>query len=219
MNYFISDLHFGCQNKFDGKTLEHDKLIKQRWNAIVHNNDTVYILGDIGREGGNKDNEYLCELISTLKGNKVLIQGNHEKLKDNRLRQLFIEITPYKEITDNYNGLNHNLVLSHYPISFWNGQHKGWIHLYGHVQVLTQHLTGLTTDVNGCIFLDLAVDDYILIGATTKDFSAGYGPFFTIGIWQQYGTYKYMLRLTDIAGAAKASSHYWADIHYIEREV
>ena len=85
--------------------------------------------------------------------------------------------------------------------------------------VLTQHLTGLETDVNGCIFLDLAVDDYILIGATTKDFSAGYGPFFTIGIWQQYGTYKYMLRLTDIAGAAKASSNYWVDIHYIEREV
>ena len=84
--------------------------------------------------------------------------------------------------------------------------------------VTTQHLTGLTTDTSGCIFLDLAVDDYILIGATTKDFSAGYGPFFTIGVWQQSGTYKYMLRLTDIAGAAKASSKYWIDIHYIERE-
>ena len=65
----------------------------------------------------------------------MLIQGNHEKLKDNRLRQLFTEITPYKEIVDNYNGLNHNLVLSHYPITFWNGQHKGWIHLYGHVHI------------------------------------------------------------------------------------
>lgn len=133
MNYYISDLHFGCQNKYEERTLEHDKLIKSRWNAIVHNNDTVYILGDIGKEGGNKDNEYLCEIISTLKGNKVLIQGNHEKLKDNRLRQLFVEITPYKEITDNYNGLNHNLVLCHYPILFWNGQHKGTIHLYGHL--------------------------------------------------------------------------------------
>lgn len=135
MNYYISDLHFGCQNKYEGRTLEHDQLIKKRWNAIVNNNDNVYILGDIGREGGNKDNEYLCEIISTLKGNKHLIQGNHEKLKDNRLRQLFVEITPYKEIGDNYNGLNHNLVLCHYPILFWNGQHKGWIHLYGHVHM------------------------------------------------------------------------------------
>lgn len=135
INYFISDLHFGCQNKYENRTLEHDKLIKENWNRVVHNNDTVYIMGDIGREGGNKDNEYLCETISTLKGNKVLIQGNHEKLKDNRLRQLFVEITPYKEITDNYNGINHNLVLCHYPMMFWNGQHKGWIHLYGHVHM------------------------------------------------------------------------------------
>lgn len=135
MNYYISDLHFGCQNAYEGRTLEHDQIIKSRWNAIVNNNDDVYILGDFGKEGGNKDNEYLCQIISTLKGNKHLIQGNHEKLKDNRLRQLFVEITPYKEIRDNYNGLNHNLVLCHYPILFWNGQHKGWIHLYGHLHM------------------------------------------------------------------------------------
>ena len=133
MNYYISDLHFGCQNKYEGRTLEHDKLIKDNWNRVVHNNDNVYILGDIGREGGNKEIEYLCEIISTLKGNKILIQGNHEKLKDSRLKQLFTEIVPYKEITDNYNGLNHNLVLCHYPILFWNGQHKGAILLYGHL--------------------------------------------------------------------------------------
>jgi len=85
--------------------------------------------------------------------------------------------------------------------------------------VTTQHLTGLTTDANGCIFLDLEVDSYILIGATTKDFSAGYGPFFTIGVWQQASTYKYMLRLTDMTGAVKANSNYWIDIHYMEKEV
>lgn len=135
MNYYISDLHFGCQNKYENRTLEHDKLIKENWNRVVHNNDNVYILGDIGRECGNKNNEYLCEIISTLKGNKILIQGNHEKLNDNRLRQLFKEIVPYKEITDNYNGINHKLALCHYPILFWNNQHKGWLHLYGHVHM------------------------------------------------------------------------------------
>lgn len=133
MNYYISDLHFGCTNKFEGRTLEHDQLIKENWNQTVTNGDTVYILGDIGKEGSNKDIEYLCEIISTLKGRKVLIQGNHEKLKDIRLRQLFVEICSYKEIVDNFNGMNHSLVLSHYPILFWNGQHKGWIHLCGHL--------------------------------------------------------------------------------------
>ena len=135
MNFFISDLHFGCQNKYENRTLNHDKIIKQNWNNVVHNSDNVYILGDIGKEGGNKDNEYLCEIMSTLKGNKILIQGNHEKLNDGRIKQLFKEIIPYKEIADNFDGHTYKLVLSHYPILFWNGQHKGWIHLYGHVHM------------------------------------------------------------------------------------
>lgn len=133
MNFYISDLHIGCQNTFDGRTLAHDKLLKEYWNIRVTNADTVYILGDIGKEGNNKDNEYLCEIISTLKGKKILIKGNHEKIKDLRLRQLFSEICDYKEISDNSKDVQANVVLSHYPILMWNNQHKGWIHLYGHV--------------------------------------------------------------------------------------
>lgn len=139
MNYYISDLHFGWQNKYEGRTLDHDKLIKENWNKTVTNADTVYILGDIGKEGGNKETEYLCEIISTLKGKKVLIQGNHEKLKDIRVKQLFTEVIPYKEVSDNANGINKMVVLSHYPILFWNGQHKNWIHLYGHVHMTDEY--------------------------------------------------------------------------------
>lgn len=146
INYYISDTHFGWQNKYEGRTLEHDQLIKENWNRVVCNNDNVYILGDIGKEGGSKDTERLIELVATLKGRKTLIQGNHEKIKDARLQQLFVEITPYKEITDNFNGMNHNLVLCHYPILFWNGQHKGWIHLYGHL-----HMTDEWTVYNKCL--------------------------------------------------------------------
>lgn len=133
MNYYISDTHFGWTNKYEGRTLEHDKLLKDNWNKTVTNGDTVYILGDIGKIGSNSDTEKLIEVIATLKGRKVLVVGNHDVLKDIRLKQLFVEICDYKEIVDNYNGLNHNLVLSHYPILMWNGQHKGAIHLYGHV--------------------------------------------------------------------------------------
>lgn len=133
MNYYISDLHFGCTNKYENRTIETDNIIKENWNKTIKNSDTVYILGDIGRIGSNKENEYLCSVISTLKGNKILIKGNHDDLKDNRIKQLFKEIYDYKEITDNFNGLNHKLVLSHYPILAWSGQHKGIIHLYGHV--------------------------------------------------------------------------------------
>lgn len=135
MYYYTSDLHIGCTNKYEGRTLENDELLVTNWNHRVCNNDTVFILGDIARLGTNKDNEYACSIISKLKGNKIWIVGNHDTkgLKDNRVKQLFTEICDYKEITDNYNGINHNIVLSHYPILFWNGQHKGWIHLYGHL--------------------------------------------------------------------------------------
>ena len=133
MNYYISDLHLGCINKYENRTLEHDKIIKENWNNKVTNGDTVYILGDIGKEGNNKDNEYLCKIISTLKGKKILIQGNHEKLNDIRIKQLFTEVCSYKEVSDNSHGKSRNLVLSHYPILMWKNQHRNWIHLYGHV--------------------------------------------------------------------------------------
>ena len=47
--------------------------------------------------------------------------------------QLFTEICDYKEVSDNVNGFARNVVLSHYPILIWNNQHKGWLHLYGHL--------------------------------------------------------------------------------------
>ena len=132
MNYYISDLHIGCTNSFDHRTLEHDELLVNNWNSVIKNNDKVYILGDIGRCGNNKDNEYLCSIISRLKGKRILIRGNHDDLRDNRIKQLFAETYDYLEIIDNYNGINQKLVLSHYPIFSWNGAYKDTILLYGH---------------------------------------------------------------------------------------
>lgn len=134
INYYISDLHIGCVNKFDNRTLDDDERLVKNWNERVCNNDNVYILGDIARLGSNKDNEYACSVISRLKAKKILVVGNHDVkgIKDNRVAQLFTEICNYKEITDNYNGMNHNLVLCHYPIFSWNGCYKNTILLYGH---------------------------------------------------------------------------------------
>lgn len=134
-NFYISDTHFGCYNSYENRTLEHDKLIKCNWNTVVTNSDTVYMLGDIGRIGNNKDNEYLLQILATLKGKKILIAGNHDKLDDARIKQLFTEICNYKEVTDNVGGKAYKLVLSHYPMLMWNGQHKGTIHLYGHTHM------------------------------------------------------------------------------------
>lgn len=133
MIYYTADLHFGCQNTFEGRTLDTDDLIIKRWNQKVNNGDTVYILGDVGREGKNEENEYLCRCLSVLKGRKVLIQGNHDKLQDLRIRQQFSETYSYKEVVDTIEKKTYKVVLCHYPIMFWNGQHRGNIHLYGHL--------------------------------------------------------------------------------------
>ena len=140
MNYYISDLHFCCASQLSGsgsgydereyKTLEemHADMLA-RWNRKVTNGDTVYILGDISKRGKSEE---LIALVAQLKGHKILVHGNHDDLSDYRLRQLFEEVCNYKEITDNIRGNAYKLVLCHYPILFWNGQHRGNILLYGH---------------------------------------------------------------------------------------
>ena len=122
------------------KTLEEmHEIIKTNWNNIVTNADHVYILGDLAW----KENEDVISFVSKLKGNKHLIVGNHDKVKDQRYKQLFVEFCDYKELKDKINGKEYNVVLSHYPLAFWNHQHhyrrdgeeyKVWsIQLYGHV--------------------------------------------------------------------------------------
>ena len=75
----------------------------------------------------------MIAFVSTLKGHKVMVKGNHDDIKDLRYKQLFDEICDYKEISDTLDGKNVKLVLCHYPILMWKDQHRGSILLYGHV--------------------------------------------------------------------------------------
>ena len=91
--------------------------------------DKVFILGDISYRGKN---ENLISYISTLKGQKILIKGNHDDVSDYRYHQLFADMCDYKEIHDSAKGKNYDLVLCHYPIFSWKKMRKGSILLYGH---------------------------------------------------------------------------------------
>ena len=142
MNYYIADTHFFHKNMLKGAyhpmderpfdTIEemHD-TIKTNWNKKVHSDDHVYMIGDVAMKC---ELDELIGLVGTLKGNKHLIRGGHDKhANDSRYRQLFVEVTDYKEMTDNIGGKQHRLVLSHYPLFSWNGLNRSVIHLYGHV--------------------------------------------------------------------------------------
>lgn len=113
-------------NNFDNRPFnslaEMHQYMKEKWNSKITNGDTVYILGDIAMRGTNEE---LIALVAQLKGRKVLIKGNHDDVSDLRYKNLFEETCTYKEVTDHIGQEAYKLVLSHYPILMWNGQHRG----------------------------------------------------------------------------------------------
>lgn len=135
MNYYIADMHFGHENviHFDNRpfanAVEMDKCLISYWNLRVTKNDTVYILGDVFW----KDEERSIKIIRQLKGHKILIKGNHDRVSP-QLKEYYDEILDYTEIHDN----NHFVVLSHYPMIFYKNQHRGAVMLYGHVHNSTE---------------------------------------------------------------------------------
>lgn len=156
MKYYISDLHLfhKASIEFDNRPYKdietmHD-YIRTKWNNKITNGDTVYILGDMSLRG---QKENLISFVSTLKGQKVLVKGNHDDVSDYRYQQLFMEICDYKEVHDSFEGKNFDLVLSHYPIFSWKNMGRGWIHLYGHTHNSVEdelYIKTLDDMVNNC---------------------------------------------------------------------
>lgn len=71
MNYFTSDLHLGheniiklCNRPFDD-VYEMNQILIENWNARVHRDDHVYIVGDLSFRGKPSVVSYL----EKLKGN------------------------------------------------------------------------------------------------------------------------------------------------------
>lgn len=132
-NFYISDLHFGHWNivRYDNRPFksieEMDNALIENWNKVVSNKDMVYILGDISWHDENKT----VEIFKQLNGIKVLIRGNHDNIKGgSELAKCFTSIQDYAEL---YLDKKNKVIMSHYPILFWNGQFRNSIHLYGHV--------------------------------------------------------------------------------------
>lgn len=131
MNYYISDLHLGhaniislCDRPFSS-VYEMDKVLIESWNARVHRNDHVYVIGDFAFKSERPVAFYLEEL----KGYKHLIIGNHDKkwMKT-------VCATDYFESVDmllEHNDGNRTLFMCHYPLMTWPGKNSFLI--YGHI--------------------------------------------------------------------------------------
>lgn len=138
MNTWItSDLHFGHKNiltfcpetrsKYNNDIDYMNEQIILEWNTIVSNCDTVYILGDVAFLSCEK----ACKILNSLNGNKILIEGNHDKhlLEKIEFRNCFKEIHKYLSIK--YNG--YDIILFHYPILEWDRMQYGSVHFHGHL--------------------------------------------------------------------------------------
>lgn len=138
-NFYIADYHFGHSNiiKFDKRPFssveEMDQKMIENWNNVVGDDDTVYLLGDFCWKAEDR----WIEILDQLKGNKVLIRGNHDlKTMSQQLRNKFQYIKDYAEVKDN----GKRVLLSHYPMPFYRGAYNSDIvHLYGHIHVTIEN--------------------------------------------------------------------------------
>lgn len=80
MIWFTSDLHFShrgvidyCKRPYKDIT-EMNKALIEIWNDTVNEGDTVYVLGDF-----SLNKKWSGEIVPILKGNKILIAGNHDQ--------------------------------------------------------------------------------------------------------------------------------------------
>lgn len=128
--FYISDLHIGHTNiiRHDNRPFanmyEMENVIIHNWNAVVKQNDEVYVLGDMFWKPADA-----LRILPQLKGQKYLIMGNHDKVND-MICKYFKEVYSFGvDIKDN----GRLVVLCHYPIAHWKNADHGAIHLYGHI--------------------------------------------------------------------------------------
>ena len=149
MNYYIADTHFGhaniikhCSRPFE-TVEEMDMVMMQNWNAVVTDNDTVYVLGDFSFKGAGWK-----EYADKLKGNKVFINGNHDKFE-----HPVPDILTVKDSGD-------RIVLFHYPIVEWDGFFHGTLHFFGHIHNSKNQAYELMSQVENAYNIGADVIDF-----------------------------------------------------------
>ena len=127
--YIIADTHFGDEKilRYENRPFDSvrkmDEFLIARWNEIVREEDTVFVLGDfsVGTDGTDR------EILSLLPGNKVLIMGNHDQQRtpSQWLGLGFSEISRWPIIYDGY------YIFSHEPVYVCSNM--PYANIFGHV--------------------------------------------------------------------------------------
>lgn len=135
--FYISDIHLyqesvikESQRPYSSIKEMHDDFIV-KWNKKVDKNDIVYIVGDVASPSTEREIMDVVNILKLLKGNKILIIGNHdrESIKNLKFKKCFMEVKEYARVYDS----GKKVVMFHYPMESWEGSKKGVIHIHGHI--------------------------------------------------------------------------------------
>lgn len=134
--FYTSDLqlHISHTNicKFTNRKLFTSQELHDQWLVDLHNkqvtsSDLVYILGDLSF--GKYD--HTKEILSSMKGQKIVIKGNHDN--EQHLSKLVKEgVIQSWKLYDEIAIQGTKTCLFHFAIASWNKQHYGSYHLHGH---------------------------------------------------------------------------------------
>ena len=135
--WITSDLHFWHNNilRYNPVTRvwntveEMNIALIEEWNSKVAKGDIIYHNGDFSFGSPAKTEEILRQL----NGQKVFIEGNHDRGKNRTLLKKYGEYHTYKEVNwVSPDGKKIKVCLFHFPMEEWNVKHHGSIHLHGH---------------------------------------------------------------------------------------
>jgi uncharacterized protein len=97
--YAISDLHLAMDGSkpmdiFGENWIGHDQKIRENWENIINNEDSVLIAGDISWSVKMKEGMKDLDWINTLPGKKFIVRGNHDYWweKITKLNKLYANI-------------------------------------------------------------------------------------------------------------------------------
>ncbi|NLH91725.1 MAG: hypothetical protein GX481_04600 [Atopobium sp.] len=166
-NYYTSDLHLGhaniiklCNRPFH-TVEEMDHALIDNWNARVHRDDHVYIVGDFSFRSKRPVSDYFDKLA----GHKHLIIGNHDGswMRNFDLEAFFESVDNELMIVDR----NRHVIMNHYPLMTF--PRKSYL-VYGHIHndkpasywpVLKtyEHALNASVEVNG--YMPVTLDELI----------------------------------------------------------
>lgn len=159
--FFTSDLHFGhrnvinfCNRPYADIKEMSEKLIAN-WNAVVTNNDIVFVLGDTF---WFNDSRTIKKVLERLNGKEIyILPGNHcdfdayHRVDDPRIHLCQDIVCLWLTSADferrHWHRKTMEIWMQHYPMSTWPHRENGAFHFFGHIHSQEGKTEGVDQDL------------------------------------------------------------------------